>query len=131
MRVRSKVNLRVYDATNEQDVLFAPADAGADLIADNFAEVSSGRFNIAASGSFAVPLGTVNAARCLYIRAVGDVDVTLNGAAAPIQVRRFPGAAATAPARLYLEGIVTSVTIVNSSSTSAVEGWYCIVGDAT
>ena len=126
MRVKSKVNVQIYETTAQTDALFKPDDTNAEVNFDTYNEQASGRFALAASGSTALSLGTVTAVAGIYIRTTGNFDVVINGGDT-IQIRR--PANSTNALKFYMDGVVTSVTITNASGTAALAGWYAIWGD--
>ena len=126
MRVKSKVNVQIYETTAGTDALFAPADSGAEINFDTYNEQASGRFALAASGSTSLSLGTVTACAGLYIRATGNFDLVLNGGDT-LQIRR--PATSTNALKFYIDGVVTSAVVTNASATAALSGWYAVWGD--
>lgn len=130
MRVKSLVNVRIFETTTERDVLFGPSVEDAVMTMDTYNEMHANRFRIDASGSFSLGLGPLQACRGLFVRAFGDFDLTVNGAAAPIQVRRRTGATATEMVSFYVDGIVTAASITNPSSTTVLNGYFAMWGDA-
>lgn len=131
MRMKNQVNVQLFEDTTELDALFAPDSARAVHIADNFNEIEIAKFRIDASGSLVVNFGTVTACRCIYIRALGAFNLTLNGAASPLPVLPWPNASTSTPCKFYMDGTVTSVTIANPSSSAILEGVVVLIGDAT
>lgn len=130
MRVKSLVNVRIYESTNERDLLFGPSVDDATSTVDSYNETHSGRFQVAASTTISLGLGSLQSCRGLFIRAFGDFDLAVNGAA-PIQVRRRPSAAATEMASFYVDGVVTSATVTNASASAVLGGYFAMWGDPT
>ena len=131
MRVKSLVNVRIYEGTNERDVLFGPSVDDATVNMDSYNESHSGRFRVDASGSLSLGLGALQACRGVFIRATGDFDLTLNGSATPMQIRRRTGATASESVSVYLDCVVTSASITNTSSTTVLNGYFAMWGDQT
>ena len=50
MRVKSLVNVRIYEGTNERDVLFGPSVDDATVNMDSYNESHSGRFRVDVPG---------------------------------------------------------------------------------
>ena len=131
MRVKSLVNVRIYEGTNERDVLFGPSVDDAVVNMDTYNESHSGRFRVDASGTLSLGLGALQACRGMFIRATGDFDLTLNGGASPLQIRRRTAATATEPVSFYFDGVVTSASIVNPSASTVLNGYFAMWGDQT
>ena len=131
MRVKSLVNVRIYEGTNERDVLFGPSVDDAIVNMDTYNESHSGRFRVDATGSLSLGLGALQACRGIFIRATGDFDLTLNGLASPLQIRRRTAATATEQISFYFDGIVTSASITNPSPTAVLNGYFAMWGDQT
>lgn len=129
MRIKHKVNVVVSDDTLGEDCLFGPADDKAEVTLDQFTEHESGKFSIAASGSATLSLGTVGTVGGLYIRALGDFDLTLNGTE-ELLIRKAPSALSTVPVKFFMEGTITSILVENPSATTALVGYYVVWGDA-
>ena len=128
MRVKSKVNVRIYDDANEKDILFAPDDVRAEVINSNHQEWAGGKFVIAPSGNLVLPLGTVGTVRGIYIRTITDFDLSLNGNPA-INVLKSLGTAAADPVKFYLDGTLASAQVTNVSAAVNLEGYYAVWGD--
>lgn len=131
MRVKSLVNVRIYEGTNERDVLFGPSVDDAIVNMDTYNEAHTGRFRVDTSSSLSLGLGALQNCRGLFIRTTGDFDLTLNGAAAPLQVRRRTAATATEPVSFYFDGVVTSASITNTSASAVLNGYFAMWGDQT
>ena len=129
MRVKSKVNVRLYTNSTERDILFAPDDIDAEYTTDEYGEENSSQFSIAATANTNLSLGTVGAVSGIFICAHGDFDLVLNGAAFALEVRRPSDAAASDPAKIYLDCSVTSVNIENVHATLPLVGYYAVWGD--
>jgi hypothetical protein len=131
MQVKSKVNVRIFDDTGEKDCLFAPDDVRAEVTNNNHTEQMSGRFVIAASGSLALPFGTVNTVHGIFIRTLTDFELTLDGSATPIVMTKPSGLGTNDPIKFYADASITSATIDNPSATATLVGYYAVWGDAT
>lgn len=129
MRVKSKANVQIFSDTEERNVLFAPDDTDAEVIVDDYNEMNGAQFSIAATGNLTLSLGSVGAVSGVFISAQGDFDLVLNGAASAIEVRRSVDAAASDPAKIYLDCVVTSVNVENVHATLPLVGYYAVWGD--
>jgi hypothetical protein len=81
--------------------------------------------DVAPSSSVSVSLGKLTTVNALFIEVSGPLEVRLNGAGAGPVLQALPGAtidgAVSTMARLYLEGAITGITLVNASSTEPVD----------
>lgn len=81
---------------------------------------------VATSGTRVVSLGSASPAHLVYIESSAPLEVRLNGAGAgpvmsPLPLGVGQGSDPTPKARFYFEGSVTAITLVNPSSTVAVD----------
>lgn len=88
---------------------------------------------VAASGTVTPSIGQITTGRVLVLEVFGPLEVRLNGAVAGFIVEPLSGAsmpgATTAPGRLYIEGRITGLVLVNPSSTAAVDFNMYLMGD--
>lgn len=83
MRVKPKVNVRIYDDTAGKDVLFAPDDAAAERTLDGLREQSSGKVVLTqANVPFTLPKGSITAVKGAFVRCDTDFTLAVNGGAA-------------------------------------------------
>ena len=129
IRIRHKCLVRVFEAADQKDILFAPDDAGAEEVIDNFNRSVSGRFAVAIPGSEALSLRDVDDCRGIFIRAESDFELQINNSATWLVCRR--GDTKTGrKVRVFLEAVLTSVNIRPiSGATVALEGVWCAFGD--
>ena len=130
MRVKSKVNVRIFDDQTEKDVLFGPDDDRAEVVNNNHQEWWGGRFVIAPSGNLTLPLGTVGTVRGLFVRTITDFNISINGGAA-INIIKASGTATTDPVKFYMDGTLTTVQVTNVSASADLVGYYAVWGDPT
>jgi hypothetical protein len=136
MRVKHKMNFRVYDDVEAVNPLFAPDDTKSEVVLDNMQRVVSGRFEIAASGNENLSLGDVGEVRGLLIVADNDFNLAINGSAPALPIRRA-NTAANAPAqtaRFAAEvqiGAGQIVNVANQSATAVLRGYWCAYGAPT
>jgi len=129
MRVKTKVNARIFELTDEVDALFDPDDSRAEIISDNFTKENSSRFRIQPSASYVLNFGTITAVQGIYIYTIGPCNISINGSS-PFSMSP-PNSAVGTPAKFYFDGTVTAVTLTNPSSTSILDGRYVLWGDST
>ncbi len=96
---------------------------------DFWNRIHGGNFSIADAATETLDLGDVTSpARGLYLEVSGDCDITLNGMASPVQVRRTAKeVAASQLSKLFLEVNITSISIL--AVGSAITGNYRVWGD--
>ncbi len=89
-------------------------------------------------GLFTVPINTTESlglgdvpspAKAVYIEVDNDCDITLNGLASPVQVRRVTGQDSL-PSKLFMEVDIASIQ-VKALGTKPVNGTYRVWGDET
>lgn len=87
---------------------------------------------LAASETYAVPFGKIVTGKMILIESTGDMEVRFNGAGTGPTLKLLPLASMhglPAPlARLYAEMDVTSLSLVNPSSTKTVEFNVYVLG---
>lgn len=130
MRVVQKVNIQMFTDTGQLSSYLNLSDDAATQVVDNMQAGKWDAFNIAASATYTIPFADnqPTSVRSLWIRAQGDFDITLNGSATPIQVRR-PNTLAGTFANFYFDGVVTSVVITNQTTAAVLSGLWAMTGD--
>ena len=129
MRIKHKVNVRIWDDTTEYNALFAPDDTRAEVIISGYVRQTSGKFSIAATANENLALGDITAVKGLYLVVDQDCQVKINGDDQVIQLRK--GATTTGTtAKFFIEADITAVNIT-APAGSAVTGMYCVWGDTT
>ena len=99
-----------------------------ELVIDAFDRHSVKNFQVAAAASEALDLSDIAAVRGMYLEVDGDCDVVLNGSATPIEMRKSSTTTGVT-AKLFIEGIIGSVTIDNTGGAAAVNGDVVLWGD--
>ncbi len=92
----------------------------------SFAHEESGSFEVAASGSTTLPLGSVVNGKILYIEAGGDLTVRLDGEVTGHALR---AQAAGVKRKFFLSTLFTAAPILVNSGTAVVQGSFLIAGD--
>jgi hypothetical protein len=128
LRVKHKVNVRIWESTSEKDVLFAPDDTLAEVSIDTWVRQNSGKVSVAVSDNEDLPLGDVTAVKGIYLKLDGEAQVKLNGSADAIQLRKGGSASY---AKLFIECDISAVNIINPSADDVLNGTYCVWGDLT
>lgn len=129
MEVEAKVNVRIFDDVNHRDILFAPDDSLAAVTNTRPTEWWGGRFSIAAAGSLVLPIGTVGTVAGIYIRALDNFDLQLNGSTPALPVRKGLGLVAADPIKFYVDTTASVILVTNPSITVALVGYYAVWGD--
>ncbi len=128
MRVRHKINVRIFDDAEGDDGLFAPSDTLAEVVIDNMQKLNSGRFAIAASDDEDLPFGDVADVRFVFIKADNDFTLKFNGGSEGLAIKRADAVAGTY-AKFAAECDVTAVNITNPSATDVLTGVFAVYGD--
>jgi len=120
-----KLNLVLSEDDQFAQALFLRSEK-VQSISDSLTEFASAKLKIAdTDGAVAVPFAGVETARCLYIEADGDCDVTLDESATPIKLRPPDQKMAV----LMLEAIeATSVSITNPTASSTITALAVVAG---
>ena len=126
MRVKHKVMLTVGDDAELKDKLFATDETLAEVVADGFTRVNSGRMHVDATETETVPRGDVTAIKGVFLKANQDCTVKLNGGVEPIALTRSSTLTA-ATAKLFMEAALTGVAV--TAGATAVDLVFCIWGD--
>ena len=126
MRIKHKINLHVYDDTDGKNKLFAPDDTLAEVVLDGFTKYTAGRFSVTGGANENLALGDITSIRGFWIQADNDFNLTINGAASPLQMRLGKTGGV---AKGSLECIVTSLNVAAPTAGVTVSGIYCVYGD--
>lgn len=125
MRIKHKVNVRIFNDTALKDALFAPDDALSEIQIDTFVRQSSSKFTVTASTSEDLPLGDIVAVKGLYLQVDADCIVKLNGGTEEFQMR---AQGTTSPsAKMFFEGDINQVNI--TAAAADLNGTICVWGD--
>ena len=129
IHIRHKVNLQMYETTARKDCLFAPDDVLSEVLLDAFEREVSGRTNIIASGTEAIPFGDITAVRGLYIRCDSQqtMDIDING----LGTFTLDSGSSDAPIKVFLPAQITSLDVTNLSSTLVLTFTWALYGDAS
>jgi hypothetical protein len=125
IRVRHNVLVQISADTDGNDKRFYPTTK--EVVIDGFDRQQNKNFSVAASASEAMDIGDVTAPRGLYMECSADVDVVLNGS----ETLNMRVAAGQSVAKLFYEGVISSVSVDNTAGASAVTGEFVIWGDVT
>jgi len=130
VRIKHKVNIRIWETSAEKDVLFAPDDALSEVQIDGYDKQASGKLEIDVSSNEDLTFGDVDAVKGIYLKVNIEAKVKINGMVTPLQLRK--GNTGTDEfAKLFLEADITSVNIENPDATNKLTGTYCVWGDVT
>lgn len=128
MRVTRTINFKVTEDVEGRDVLTALDLEKATRAVDGMTHQIEKRVTINASATFVVDFTGIAAVRGFYVKAIdGDVNLVMNGAA-PLQILRGSSQTGT-PAEIGGEALLTSLSIVNPSSSAVLNVYYLIYGD--
>lgn len=124
--VRQQVILSSSTDLNEQNSTYRREDKALTSQTETFETEQSGEPILAASeANYVLPMGKVVTGRVLYIESVRELTVKLNGAATGFKVG--PPSTGT-KGRLYLRGVITSVSVTNDDAVNEAEVSYFIAG---
>jgi hypothetical protein len=128
IRIKHKINVRVAEDTDMNNLLFAPKDDLAEVTIDAYEKVVSGTVKVLAAATEGLSFGDVTLpAKGLYLRVDSDCLVNINGLGT-IQLRRSSTATGVV-AKLAIEADINTVTITAPGGND-VRGVWCVWGDA-
>ncbi len=131
MRLRHKVNVFIADDADLEFPLFGDDDAAKQLEQiDIFEKFSSGKFEIAASGTEAIPFGDVTVVRGILIKADAAFDVIFNGGGDTFNFT-LADTQSGRKSRCFMEATLSAASVTNPSTTVALTGTYLVWGDPT
>lgn len=116
MRIRHTVDVHITADAGTTSNLFGPDAVYNKRVIDDMAQHFAGQQAIPGASTEVLSLGDLDDVRGLYLRASGDCLVTLNGGD-PIALRRG-SSEASATAKLFLEGEITSISVENEGTTA-------------
>ena len=128
IRVKHTVAVRTARDTDFKKPMWNPDPTLEEVVTDAFEKQSNGNFSIAASGTENIPFGDVAAVKGIYLEVTAACNVRLNGSLDDIVLT--PNASG-AVAKLFLEAVISQVTVENTDGSAALEGVYVIWGDPT
>ncbi len=127
IRVKPKVNVRIYEGPDQKDALFAPDDTLAEQISDTYLRWHSGGINILDGVTEDLPLGDVDVPKGVYLEVDQNLKMKLNGGSEVLQLEVINGA--TGPlAKFFFQGTIGQVTLINDTGNVAT-GKFCFWGD--
>lgn len=127
IRIKHKINVRVAEDTDMNNLLFAPKDDLAEVTIDGYEKSVSGVIKVPANTTENLSLGDVDTPKGLYLRVDNDCLVNINGLG-DIQLRRSSTATGVV-AKLAIEADITSVAITAPVGAD-LNGVWCLWGDA-
>jgi hypothetical protein len=122
VRIKHKVNVKIYDDTALKDALFGLDDTLAEETIDAFDVQVSGRFSVSTIEELS--LGDVATALGMFIKVDADATLRLNDSF-DLALKVASGASY---ARFFFEGTITKIELTAASGT--VTGVYCVWGTA-
>jgi hypothetical protein len=123
MRIKNKVIVYIADDADMKDELFNTDEDLAEVIMDGYTKVESGKYSVLASATKTLSLGDITEIRGIFLKADQECVVTING---NDYTMCLP--AAGKPAKLYLDIVVTSVTVTSPANVTTTVV-YCVWGD--
>lgn len=135
IRIKHKVNPRIFDDVEQKDCLFAPDDDLSEVTLDGFTRMNGGKFAIGPSSSETLPFGDVTVVKGYYVE-LQPADASTSIPVATINVnalgaRPFVPGGTGKPAKSFHEGTVTSIEIANADLSAVLEGRFAVWGDDT
>lgn len=136
IRVWHTINVFISDDTEGLYPLYGIQDPDKSLVkVDAFERYTSGKLQIAASGTENLPFGDVSTVRGFMIDADRGFDIVFNGGGDTIEVRPAVASSGTtigSRARIFMEvGTLTQLAITNADATTALDAKYVVWGDVT
>lgn len=125
IRIRHNVLLQISKDTDGKDKRYYPETK--EVVIDSFEKLSHKNFTVDAVSSETMDLSDIGDVRGLYLEVDADCDVSLNGSLTPLELRKASAATGTT-AKLFFEGLVTSLEITNAGA-SALHGELVLWGD--
>jgi hypothetical protein len=126
MRLVYTVSPQLSEDTAQQVTTFGPLSDEAGVIVDAYQNENSGRIAIKAGTAQFLSMGTLGYCLGFYLRLDADCQISINGST-PMQLMRASQKLGT-KARMFFEGLVTSVQITAPSDTAA-RGLFVVWGD--
>jgi len=131
MRIDKTVNLFITDDTAQECVLFGQKDTRKNLQRiDGMQRVTSGKLNIAASGTESIPLGDVDAVYGVSFASDRSFNVIFNGGVESVSFV-LADADPDRTCGFTMEATLSAVSITNADATNALSGTYVVWGDPT
>jgi len=128
IRVRHNVLVQISGDTSAKDKRYYPETQ--DTIVDTMDRSSTKEIQVAGLASEVMNLHDIAAVKGMYLEVDGDIDLTIDGSATPVQLRKASTVTGT-KARFFMEGAITSLTLDNTANATAVNGVLVLWGDPT
>lgn len=132
VHIKTKINVRVWEEVEEDNILFAPDDNLVEDVIDNMQHIVSGRLTIADAATASIPMDDITTVMGLMFRSDQDVDISINGGAA-IHLHRPSAGTPDNPTycKLYLDCTIASLAITKPTTVPPVAAnvRYCVFGD--
>lgn len=134
IRVKSKVNVKIWEDTSEKDYYFGPDDTLAEQTYDSYTKTFAGKFTINPSTSETLSKGDITTVKGFYLELQGPSDGTAM-AAATVNVNATGAVPLEQPgsglnAKAYLEGgTYSSVEVANTDPALTLTGRYAMWGE--
>jgi hypothetical protein len=130
IRVKHSVFVQAsQDTAGKQKLFYQDADLSA-VVGDNYQRLASGNLAIAALATESLPTGDIDAIKGVYLEVSGQCNVRINGSTDDIVLSPTAGIT-SGKAKLFLEAVITSLTIENTDASIELTGVYCLWGDPT
>lgn len=131
VRIKHKVNVRIWEEAEMNNALFAPDDKLAEITIDNMEIASSGVLNVENDSNMNVPLGDMTSVRGIFIKSDQNILITLNGGDQESLEKPSEGTDdAPTYCHYFFEGVITSVNIEKADSTPETDAnvRFCVWG---
>jgi hypothetical protein len=132
MRIKHKVNVRIAEDADMNNLHFGPADTLSEVTIDAFVRTTSAKAVVAANTSEDLALGDISSIKGIYLFSDQPVVLKLNGGTEELQLQvpTTVGATATSPAvaKFFMEGDINQVN-VTAPADDAANITYAVWGD--
>lgn len=124
IRVKSKVNVQIYENSNETNCFFAPSDAAALVTNDSYLRHTTKSIQVADGATEAVGLGDIASVGGIYLKTDQSIVLTINfgAGAVTVPVTASPTNTGSVPliGKFFIEAPVTALSIQKPSTPTAV-----------
>lgn len=128
MRIKHKVRVHIAEDTDMKNLRFAPDDALSEVQIDTYGKQFNGDFSVVSGADEILSLGDIAAVKGFYLEVNKDCQLTLNGGATPLQLRRG-NSGTDDKAKVFIECDVTEIKI--TAQADDVTGAYAVWGTAS
>lgn len=118
LRQKTKVWVNTSRNTDMTDLVYGPSETDRAVQNDVWDQWDGAKIDLADGANKDLNLAGITNCKGIYLEINGDAQVTINGAAAPLQMRRY-GTGTGVVAKLYLDMDITSVNVENPSGSGA------------